>query len=55
MLHHTDLGAHIASLAFPHRKDIPNIVAQHVQEDLGRECKFDDWVKLVDFLGKNAV
>jgi len=48
VLHHTDLGAEIASRAFPGRTDISAIVKRHVCEDFGRESSFDDWVGLID-------
>lgn len=47
VLHHTDLGAEIASRAFPKRRDITTIVKKHVYEDLGKESTFSDWHELI--------
>ncbi len=48
VLHHVDLGSEIAALAFPNRKDIGQIVEQHVTEDLRGAYTLDDWFKCCD-------
>lgn len=44
VLHHSDLGADLAKMAFPGRKDIDAIVSQHVIEDLGHSVTLSDWL-----------
>ncbi len=43
MLHHADLGAAIAQRVFPDRSDLPQIVEQHLREDLGQVVRLSDW------------
>jgi hypothetical protein len=44
MLHHVDLGAEICEQAFGARKDVAELVRQHVEEDLGRAATLADWL-----------
>ncbi|MHA7777635.1 DUF6915 family protein [Roseibium sp. M-1] len=49
VLHHSDLGAAIAQLAFPDRHaDIPSIVEQHIREDMGVTCSLADWFEHIE-------
>jgi hypothetical protein len=48
VLHHVDLGSWVAEQAFPNVKQVPQIVAQHVREDLGVEASLSDWMRGVD-------
>ena len=48
VLHHIDLGAQIASLAFKDRQDVTTLVRRHVEEDLGRGATLSDWMAGVD-------
>jgi hypothetical protein len=48
MLHHVDLGAELAALAFPETADAAKVVASHVEEDLGRSATLADWLDGMD-------
>lgn len=48
VLHHVDLGSWVAEQAFPNVQQVPQIVAQHVREDLGVEATLSDWICCVD-------
>lgn len=43
VLHHVDLGAAVAEMAFPNRIDVQAVVQRHVIEDLGAPCTLADW------------
>jgi hypothetical protein len=48
MLHHCDLGGHIAAMAFPALENCEALVERHVQEDLGWRATFQDWVAAME-------
>lgn len=48
MLHHVDLGAELAALAFPGTADVAGLIIRHVEEDLGRAATLADWLDGMD-------
>jgi hypothetical protein len=44
ILHSVDLGGELASLAFPTRSDVREIVRQHIIEDVGHGRTLSDWL-----------
>jgi hypothetical protein len=44
ILHSIDFGAALAEIAFPARRDMPDIVRQHVIEDLGVPRSLREWL-----------